>query len=78
MACHVKTVQGILAQAQLTDARKWARRGSLAVPGVIWTVRDAKGNIVSRRRSLSDPPHSQPPVPVQAAPLDDPLRPACR
>jgi hypothetical protein len=78
MAYRLKTVRAILAQAQLTAARKWARRGSLAVPGVIWTARDAKGNIVSRRRSLSDPPRSQPPVPVQAAPLDDPLRPACR
>ena len=46
MACHVKAAQGILTQAQLTAARKWARRGSLAVPGVIWTVRDAKGNLV--------------------------------
>jgi len=32
---------------KLAAARQWALRGSQAVPGVIWTVRDTKG-VVSR------------------------------
>ena len=46
MAYRLKTVRSILTHAKRKAARKWARRGSLAVPGVIWTVRDAKGNLV--------------------------------
>jgi hypothetical protein len=46
VAYRLKTVRSILTQAKQNAARKWARRGSLAVPGVIWTVRDAKGNLV--------------------------------
>ena len=46
MAYRLKTVRGILTQAKQNAARRWARRGSLAVPGVVWTVRDAKGNLV--------------------------------
>jgi hypothetical protein len=48
VAYRLKTVRAILTQAKRTDARKWAHRGSLAVPGVVWTVRDAKGCLVSQ------------------------------
>lgn len=30
-------------------ARRWARVGALAVPGVIWTVLDAKGHKIAER-----------------------------
>jgi hypothetical protein len=43
-----------------TDARKWAHRGSLAVPGVVWTVRDAKGCLVSQHYERPDDPPAIP------------------
>jgi hypothetical protein len=60
MAYRLKTVRAILTQAKRTDARKWAHRGSLAVPGVVWTVRDAKGCLVSQHYERPDDPPAIP------------------